>query len=83
MDTFRKSLQNRLPDGTFVALRNMRGGMFQYKDPSNHNPKEFFAREYDQSAGEEHFEKQVPLAVQTVLQYEGNDSRAKPMFSSP
>ncbi len=70
LEVFRNSLESRLPDGTKVALRNMHGGLFKYIESSSQ--VEFFARQYNQTVGEIHFEQQVPLAVQTVLQYEGN-----------
>ena len=64
-------LQDRLPGETRVSLRNVHGGLYNYVE--NIELKDFVENDYDKTLGKEHFEKQVPLAIQTILQYEGNE----------
>lgn len=72
-DLLEESLQNRLAGDTTVRLRNMHGGLYRYTGEEPFEGKEFREKHYDKTAAEAHFREQIPLAVQTILQYEGND----------
>jgi hypothetical protein len=53
-----------------VQLRNLRGGLYEYVEPHDHNPKKFTQADYDQTWAQKHFDGQKPLAVQSVFQYD-------------
>eukprot|EP00531_Pseudo-nitzschia_arenysensis_P017021 CAMPEP_0116118602 /NCGR_PEP_ID=MMETSP0329-20121206/2191_1 /TAXON_ID=697910 /ORGANISM="Pseudo-nitzschia arenysensis, Strain B593" /LENGTH=1298 /DNA_ID=CAMNT_0003612239 /DNA_START=43 /DNA_END=3939 /DNA_ORIENTATION=+ len=72
-DLFEESLQSRLAGDATVQLRNMHGGLYKYTGEEPHVGEEFREKHYDKTVAEAHFREQVPLAVQTILQYEGND----------
>jgi len=74
-DSFEKQVQNRLPEDARVELRNIHGGLYNYNE--DHTLATYSQKDYDNTLAEEHFERQVPLARQTIFQYEVSDEAKK------
>ena len=55
-----------------VQLRTIHGGLYKYNTKTD--APTYSQKDYDTSLAEEHFKEQVPLARQTILQYEGSDA---------
>ncbi len=70
-DLLEETLQERL--SASVQLRNMQGGLYRYRGEAPYEGPEFREKHYDKTVPEEHFQQQVPLAIQTIIQYDGND----------
>lgn len=70
-DSFEKQLQDRLRGDARVELRNIHGGLYNYDE--GHDFPSFSEENYDKTLAEEHFENQIPLARQSIFQYEATD----------
>ena len=70
-DLLQETLQERL--SASVQLRNMHGGLYRYTGEAPYEGPQFREKDYDKTVAEGHFQAQVPLAIQTIMQYEGND----------
>jgi hypothetical protein len=78
-DSFEKKVQGRLSGDASFQLRNVHGGLYNYS--VNHKPKEFSEKDYDKTLANEHFEGQVPMARQTIMQYEGSEEMKQLIIS--
>ena len=70
-DSFEKKLQGRLRDDARVELRNIHGGLYNYVE--DQDLPTYSEDNYDKTLAEEHFEHQIPLARQSIFQYEATD----------
>jgi len=83
-----KRIQSRLaaetsaPDAT-IKLRKIHGGLYNYVGPGNYNPKRFSQKDYDNTLAKDHFAAQIPLARQTIFQYETKPEAKQRNFYDP
>ena len=70
-DSLEKKLQHRLPGDATVELRNIHGGLYNYMEAQD--LPTYSENEYDKTLAEAHFEHQIPLARQSILQYEATN----------
>lgn len=67
-------IQNRLKlvenvPTVLVEVRTIHGGLYNYVPKGQHNPKQFFQKDYDNTYADEHFTNQITLGRQYVFQY--------------